>query len=449
MFPPLFAREGVGGEFFVFSQKFKAFFSCAKAGNKVKYRLERDFMRKKKFLQLLIILFAFIISSFLHSDDFFAVKDRVISESSFKLGFLYLSPLLMLDNVGYTSNIYTYEEKDRPDWTGDIGMGLRASAIVANRFILQAEDIPHYSFYLKNKDLRTWSNRFSTAAYSYVGPFNLKAGYVQNNLSQRPYLEFSRPFRYTDSAWSAETDIGRRANLFLTAYVAFKKLAYDEDPYLGSYNLAESLNHRENIIGLKLNRRIFTSTVIYLNYEMSDYVFASRSERDARAQTMGLGVEFPEIGVLQGSFQIGFRRLDPKNPLFQRSQGVNGSGNVHITLLERLRFNLFYALGTYFSYGASESYYNNQSLGGGAEIYLTSFLKGGASYSDGRLKYHSFLDLNLQRSDRVRQQQYYLAVPFLGNTSLGFAYNIYRLSSDVLNLDYTRSFWGGFISYEF
>lgn len=408
-------------------------------------RLNRMNIRSFKLLLLLTLT----LTLTLPSDDFFAVKDRVIDESILKVGFFYFTPLLLLENVGYTSNIYTYEEKDRPDWTGDIGVGLRASAIAANRLILQAEDLPFYSFYLKNKALRSWSNRFASNVYSYVGPFNLKAGYAQNNLSQRPILEFSRPFRYTNSEWSGETDIGRRSNLFLTAYVSFKKLAYDEDPYLGSYNLAESLNHRENIIGFKLYRRIFTSTVIYLNYEMSDYIFASRSERDARAQTLGLGIEFPEIGVLQGSVKIGLNRFDPKNPLFKRSQNLNGRGDVHLTLFERLRFNLFYALGTNFSYGASELFYNNQLLGGGAELYLTSFLKGGASYSDSRLKYQSFLDLELQRNDRVRQQHYYLAVPFLGNTSLGFAYNVYRLSSDVLNLDYTSSFWGGFITYEF
>jgi hypothetical protein len=401
--------------------------------------------RSFKFLLFLTLTLTLTLSS----DDFFAVKDKIIEESRFKLGFLYLTPLLYLENVGYTSSIYTYETKEIPDWTGDIGVGLRASAIVANRLILQAEDLPIYSYYLENKALRSWSNRFSSNAYSYIGPFNLKAGYVRTDLNQRPYLEFSRPFHYTDSEWSGETDIGRRSKLFLTAYVAFKELTYDEEPYLGSYNLAESLNHRENVFGLKLNRRVFTSTVIYLNYEISDYVFASRTERNANAQTIGLGVEFPEIGVLQGSFQIGLMRFDPKNPLFQSRQGLSGRGDVHITLLERLRFNLFYELGINYSYGASELFYNNQSLGGGAEIYLTSFLKGGASYEDGHLKYHSFLDLALQRSDRMRQQRYYLAIPFFGNMSLGFAYNIYRLSSDILNLDYTRSFWGGFITYEF
>jgi hypothetical protein len=406
-------------------------------------------MRKTNFLQLQFVLFAFILCPLLRAEDFFAVKERVVSDSSFKLGFLYFTPLMLLENVGYTSNIYTYEEKDKPDWTGDIGLGVRASTVLANRLILQAEDLPYYSFYMENKNLRSWSNRFEANAYSYAGPFNLKAGFVRSDLRRRPHLEFSQPYHYADSEWSGETDIGRRTKIFLTAYVSFKKLAYDEDRYLGNYNLAERLNHRQNTFGLKLNRRIFSSTVIYLNYEMNDFIFDSSPERDTHAQTLGLGVEFPEIGVLQGSFQFGFRRLDPKNPLFRRSQGISGSGDVHITLFERLRFDLFYALGTSFSYGANELFFHNQSLGGGVEVYLTRFLKGGASYDDGRLKYHSFLDLALQRTDRTRQQHYYLAVPFLGNTSLGFAYTIYRLSSDVLNLDYTRSFWGGFISYEF
>src|SRR4030065_458833 len=115
----------------------------------------------------LIFLLTLTISPLLHSDDFFAVKDKVISESRFKLAFLYFTPLLMLDNVGYTSSIYTYDAREIPDWTGDMGLGLRASTVMTNRLILQAEDLPIYSFYLENKNLRTWSNRFAANAYSF------------------------------------------------------------------------------------------------------------------------------------------------------------------------------------------------------------------------------------------------------------------------------------------
>lgn len=398
---------------------------------------------------MLFILFVFISSPLLRSVDFFTVKDKVVSESIFKLGFLYFTPLLILENVGYTSNIFTYEEKERPDWTGDFGLGLRASAIMANRLILQVEDLPHYSFYLKNKNLCSWSNRFATAAFSYIGPTNLKVGFTRNDLRQRPNLEFSRPYHYVASDWSGAIDIGRLSKLFLTAYAKFNKLTYDEDPYLESYNLAKSLNHRENVFGLKLNQRVFTNTVIYLNYEINDFVFNQRSERNTRSQSIGLGVELPQIGILQGGFEIGYRRFEPKNPLFMRSQSLSGVGDVSATLFERLRFKLFYELATNFSYGASDLFFDNQSYGGGVELYLTSFLKSGFSYTEGRLKYHSFLDLELQRSDRTRMQSYYLAVPFFGNMSLGFSYNIYQLRSDILKLNYTRSFWGGFITYEF
>ena len=103
-----------------------------------------------------------------------------------------------------------------------------------------------------------------------------------------------------------------------------------------------SLNHRENIFGLKLNQRVFTSTVIYANYEMSDYRFAVRSERDARAQTMAVGVEFPEIGVLQGSFQIGLKRFEPENPLFQERAAPQRPRRCPTSpCIERLRFNRF------------------------------------------------------------------------------------------------------------
>ncbi|MCX6556934.1 MAG: hypothetical protein NTW95_05815 [Candidatus Aminicenantes bacterium] len=355
----------------------------------------------------------------------------------------------MVDNVGYTSSIYTYEAQETPDWTGDVGVGLRASAIVANRLILQAEDLPIYSFYLTNKDLRTWGNRFKAAAYSYIGPFNLKAGYSRNDLHQRPNLEFSRPYRYSDREWSEEVDFGRDSSLFLTAYGRFKQLQYDEALYADAYNLADRLDHHENTFGLRLNKVVFTRTLLFINYELTNYVFTAGSERDSRAQGMYLGAQFPEMGMLQGSFQIGMNQFDPGNPLYKSVSRPSGRGDVHLTLMERLRISVFYELQTYFSYYSNDLFYNNQSFGGGAELYLTSFLKGGATYQDGRLKYFSFLDLQLQRSDRVRQQRYYLAVPLFGSMSLGFAYNIYRLRSDVLNLDYTRSFWGGFISYGF
>jgi hypothetical protein len=397
----------------------------------------------------LIALLTLSLSLSLFPDDFFLVKEQVLDESRFKIGFVYCTPLFLLQNVGYTSSVYTYTDRENPDWTGDIGIGLRASAVAANRLILQAEDLPYYSFYLENENLRTWSNSFAARAFSYVNLFNIKAGFQRDDLNQRPNLEFSRPYKYASNQGSGAVDYGRHDNLFVTIFAETGRMEYDDDPISGSASLAESLNHTRNTYGLRLSKRIFTNTIVFTEYEHGNYAFSFSRERDAESSRLAVGVEFPRIGILQGKFQIGLKRFFPDNPLYREVDRANGSGEVNLTLGDRVKLHGSYELDTLFSFGASELFYDNSRFGFGADVYVTRFLKAGGTYSDGRLKYRSFIDLRLQRTDRVRQQEYHLAVPFFGKTSIGLAYNVYRLTSDALNLDYTRSYWGGFLSYEF
>lgn len=387
--------------------------------------------------------------SLLFADDFFLVKEQVLDESRFKLGFLYCTPLFLLQNVGYTSSVYTYSSEESPDWTGDIGVGLRASAIAANRLILQAEDLPYYSFYLENENLRTWSNSFAARAFTYVNLFNFNAGFQRDDLNQRPNLEFSRPYKYVDTRGSGAVDYGRHDSIFVTAFAETGKVEYDTDPVSSGSSLAESLDRTEGTFGLRLSKRIFTNTIVFAEYERSTYDFVFRSERNASSDQVAAGVEFPRIGILQGKFQLGLKRFSPENPLYRKVDRASGRGDVILTLGDRVKLHSSYELDTLFSFGASELFYDNSRFGFGADVYLTRFLKAGGTYMDGRLKYRSFVDLRLQRTDRIRQQEYHLAVPFFGKTSIGLSYNIYRLTSDVLKLDYTRSYWGGFLSYEF
>ncbi len=367
-------------------------------------------IRSYKFLFLLTLTLTLTLSS----DDFFAVKDKVISESSFKLGF----PLLIAAAACWTTSAIpaasTLMMPGRSPtgpatWAGAACFGHSWPTALSCR-PRTCRIIP---ITLKTRTCGPGAIASQPAAYSYVGPFNLKAGFARNDLRQRPQLEFSRPYRYTDSEWSVETDIGRRFNLFLTAYAAFKELAYDEEPYLGSYNLAESLNHRQNTFGLRLNRRVFTSTVIFLNYEMSDYVFASRSERDTRGQTLGLGVELPEIGVLQGSFQIGLSRFDPEKPAFpgepepQRPRRTSAS-----PCSSACASTCFTHLGTNFSYSASESFLQ-QPIAGRRRRGLPDPLFEGRGFLRGRPPEIPFLSRSGAPTQRPHAPAALLSWPFL------------------------------------
>src|SRR4030042_6643097 len=99
------------------------------------------------------------------ADDFFQVRENIIENSRFRLGFFYVTPLLSLENVGYSTNIYRYNDIAEPDWTADLGVDLRLAALLGKRFILVLKDNPYYSFYLENKSEEAWNNKLQFAVY--------------------------------------------------------------------------------------------------------------------------------------------------------------------------------------------------------------------------------------------------------------------------------------------
>ena len=94
----------------------------------------------------------FITISCARGEDFFSLKKRLVDSSRYRIGFLYINPLLTLENVGYTDNIYSYDNLSRPDWTADVGMDLKVSSILGDRFIVVLSDKPFYSVYVENKN---------------------------------------------------------------------------------------------------------------------------------------------------------------------------------------------------------------------------------------------------------------------------------------------------------
>ena len=136
----------------------------------------------------IVLIIVVLLSGFLinFADDFFQVKERIIEESLFKLGFFYVTPQLTLENLGYTSNIYQYNSDPEADWTADIGLNLRLSTLLGNRFIFVLTDHPYYSFYLNNEQERAWNNEFRFSAFSYLGPFNFKFTLNRSNIRRRP-----------------------------------------------------------------------------------------------------------------------------------------------------------------------------------------------------------------------------------------------------------------------
>lgn len=387
---------------------------------------------------------------FISADDFFKLKKQIVERAWKKAAFFYITPTITLNNLGYTSNIYSYQELEEPDWTADLGLKLEVSSILGNRFIFTITEDPYYSFYAKNKDQQAFNNRLKAALYTYLGRINLKYQFSDDFIRGRPTSEFGVPVGTHIKEHLFSLDVGRYKNFFINLYLKQRKLDHDEEHYLGNYDLKYSLDQKELRGGINLNKIIFSQTRLFLNYEYFEYKFDYELLRNGIGGQLSLGVEFPEISSIKGYLQFGLKTFKTSSSLYRNYTIPFGSGEVYINLFRRLKLHLLYLVDNFYSYWG-ERRYNEKSAGAGVEYYLTKRIKIGYQYRFGKLSYE---DLNLSGEDDTRLDDFFISTLSFGikifkNMGIGLEYRMYR--SDSSELDFTRNnnFIGGYFTHEF
>jgi hypothetical protein len=403
-------------------------------------------MNKKKITWLIIAWLS--INVLVHAEDFFKVKERIIRDAWVKKFSLYISPTLSLTNLGYTSNIYSYHNIEEPDWTADIGINLGAAAILKNRFILMINEFPYYSFYVKNKNEEAFNNRFQFDFYTHLGRFNLNYRLKLNHIRERPNSEFGVRTRLKENNQALSIDYGRHDRFFITLYAARNQREYTDDRYLREYDLSR-LDREDTLLGISLDKRIFSRTHVSLNYEYYAYRFLQVSENDGSGGKLSLGIDLPEISRITGSLRFGWNSFIPKNPDYSDFLKPFGTGSLTIRFLKRFKFHFDYLLDNFFSFWSANHYFDERSAAAGVEFYFSGRIKVGYEYRAGNLTFKSLINGSKSRTDDFYSYSLSLGLRIFKKIGIALAYTLYR--SDSTQQDFSRSyhFIGGKIIHEF
>jgi len=382
------------------------------------------------------------------ADDFFKLKEQIVKGAWKRIAFFYITPSITLENVGYSSNIFSYRELEEPDWTADLGVELNVSSVLGNRFILTINENPSYLFYAKNRDYRSFNNRLKAALYTYLSRFNLKYQFNSDYTSGRPTAEFGALTRMRTKGHELSLDYGRYENFFINLYFKQGKSEYDDDNYLGSYDL-KNLNQDELSAGINLNKVIFSQTRLFLNFEYFEQKFEFETERNGIGKQVSLGIEFPAISSIKGSLEFGLKAFNVGHSLYKNYTIPFGSGKVTIELFRRLKFHLQYLVDNYYTFWQEDQRYNQKSMGAGVEFYLRKGIKLGYTYRLGKLTYENLVDGDKTRTDDFYISSISFGVKVFKNFGIGLEYRRYH--SDSSELDFTRDndFIGGYITHEF
>ncbi len=404
-------------------------------------------MNKRQTIKWLIFVWLWG-TVFVHAEDFFKVKERIVREAWFKAFSLYISPTLSITDLGYTSNIYSYQDIEEPDWTADVGIKLNAAVIIKDRFILMIDEFPYYSFYLKNKKEEAFNNKFQFAVYTHLGRFNLNYKLNLSYTRERPNSEFGVRTRFNERNHAFAIDYGRHDRFFVDLYAARNQRKYTDNRYLGDYDLSH-LDQEETVLGATLNKRIFTRTMLRLNYEYYTYRFLQSSQKDGIGGKLSLGIDFPEISSIKGSLRFGWKSFFPKNPVYKDYLKPFGSGTLSIRMLKRFKFHFNYLVDNFFSFWNADQYFDERSFAGGVEFYLSGRLKVGYEYRWGNLSFKNLTGGNVNRTDDFYRSSVSIGLRIFKKMGIALAYNIYYADSTQPGFTRKYSFIGGNIIHEF
>lgn len=384
----------------------------------------------------------------IYADDFFAVKDRIIREAWIKKFSLYISPALSITNLGYNSNIYSYQDIEEPDWTADVGINLRAAAILKDRFIFMIDEFPYYSFYAKNKKEEAFNNKFQFTVYTHLGRFNLNYRFNQSFLRQRSTSEFGTNTRIKERKHAVSLDYGRHDRIYINLYAAQNQREYTDERYLEAYDLSQ-LDQEDLLWGIGLNKRIFSRTMLSLNYEYYDSRFLHAPWKDGIGGKFSAAIDFPEISRVRGSLRYGWKSFFPKNPDYIKFSKPFGAGKLSIRILRRFKFHFNYLVDNFFSFWSLDQYFDERSFEAGVEYYLSGRIKIGYWYRTGNLSYKNLVDGIETRKDDIYSASFSIGFRIFRKMGIALVYTIYR--ADSSQLDFTRryNFIGGSIIHEF
>ncbi len=405
--------------------------------------------RSHKSKIILLVLFCIFLTDQIVSIDFFKLKEMIIKNSWKKVGFIFIKPTFLLKDAGYSSNIYTYDKIEEPDYKANIGFNIDLSMFIGRRFILKVEETPYYTFYSEHKDFEYFNNGIKTTLFSWLGKFNFSYSYSYQDLKRQPTSEFGTDVVSKVRTNSVTVDYGSFDSFYLTLFYDDSIIKFEDDKYYEEFNLVENLNRNESSWGGQLNKVIFTRTILYLKGERYKYRYNFKDVKDGKGSRFSLGIKFPEVGPLEGDFSIGINYFNPADEFAVNFNKLFGVGKVSIRPVKRMRFKFGYLIDSFYSFWNESAYYYEKRYTVGIDYYIGKKLKAGYEYSSGNNKYYFLSGEPAGRTDSSETTKINIGYRLSGQMGIGIYYSSFSLSTDVIDFNRSYNFIGGYFTHDF
>ena len=305
-----------------------------------------------------------------------------------RLGTLYLTPSLALENLGVDTNVFNDAENPKTDFTTTLDFAIEALMRV-RRLEVQADGVADLVYF----------NTYSTERS------------INTNLDVRAELDLNRITLFAEGGFQSTRergnfDIDSRARRDVNdvrlggSVRLFSKLAvelagrqstttYAEDAVFLGTSLRQALNRDEQAVSVSLQYALGPRTTLFVTGEAEEARFLFEPVRNNDSTVILAGGEFLAGAVVSGSAYIGFERFRTLDDALSGASGLVAAVEVSYELSETMLLSLTADRDVQYSFQAQSPYFIGAGVGGSLRRQLGGRFDATAGLRWDRYRYQS------------------------------------------------------------
>lgn len=290
--------------------------------------------------------------------------DEVRKNARIHFGPLYLTPSLVLKELGVDSNVFNDAGEQKSDFMFNVSPQARVWVPVARRALFGATVATDLVWYREYDTERSVDPQVTGRMELYFNRLTLFAEDAFLDTRQRTNYELDLRARHRENNLRAGASLRITSKFSVEAAALRGAIRYDpEDEFLG-IRLRDSLNRNTHGMSAKMTHKYSPLTSFVVRGERFTDDFPFSPERDSTSLRVMPGVEFKPRALISGSAYAGFRRFTPSDKAaLPDFAGFVAEASLSYTLMGATTFGVNAARDVHYSFEPLQPYYVSNSAG--------------------------------------------------------------------------------------
>ena len=290
--------------------------------------------------------------------------DAVRKDARAHIGPFYLTPSILLKELGVDSNVFNAAGEQVSDFTISVGPKLDVWVPMARRALVQATAATDLVWYAKYDTERSIDPQLGLRTQIFLNRITLFGEGQIVNTRQRMNYEIDVRARQLRTDVAAGVDLRLTPKFSVEGSVRRGDTEFDADATFDGTSLQRTLNQKTTGFRTVARHKLTPLTTVALRYERQEDEFEFSPVRNSGSFRVMPGFEFKPRALIKGTAYVGYRRFTPSSEgTIPDFSGVVADLGLSYTLLGSTTFGVSYRRDLTYSYEETQPFFVSNSAG--------------------------------------------------------------------------------------